>query len=350
MASGERAVRRLNPGSSAPVRASNAGRAALFLAGLIAVCQPPLAARANDSAATLSAGGLVLEKTADIAIVSEDLRVSVERIEVDYVFENLTDRDIGLTIAFPFPETFVDDFDGLLSESRSGQLVDFTTRFEDRPIEAREVIEIIGLDGRSLTGLFQREGFPLSPTDEAYGYEAFSGDDPKITAMKARMRHLGLLGAADSRKWKVRVSYVWPATFPAGAKVAVRHSYRPLAGAFPFSVRPPGAPTDIEDFESWFKARFCPSAEQWGRLLSLAGEVGTPPGREVGYVLRTGGNWARPIGSFRLTLDKGREDNILLSCWKRSLTPASPTTLVFEARDYVPDQDLAFAVVEGARD
>lgn len=326
-----------------------AGRA-LFLAGLIAVCQPPVAARANDSAVALTAGGVVLEKTADIAMVSEDLRVSVERIEVDYVFENLTARDINMTVAFPLPETFADDFGDLAPGSQSGRLVDFNTSFGGRLVEAREVIEIVGLDGRRLTGLFQREGFPLSPVDGTYSYEAFSGDDPKITAMKARMRRLGLLGAADSRKWKVRISYVWPATFPAGAKVSVTHSYRPLAGAFPFSVRPPGAPAEIEDFESWFKARFCPSAEQWDRLRRLAGEVGAPSGREVGYVLRTGGNWARPIGSFRLTIDKGRADNVLLSCWKRPLTPASPTTLVFEARDYVPDQDLAFAVVEGVRD
>src|SRR5690606_315291 len=148
-------------------------------------------------------------------MVSEDLRISVERIEVDYVFENLTGRDIGMTVAFPIPETFADDFDSL-SAAQSGRIVDFTTSFEGRPVEAREVIEVVGLGGRRLTDLFRREGFPLSPVDRAYSWEVFSGDDPKIAAMTARMRRLGLLGAGYSRKWKVKVSYVWPATFPAG--------------------------------------------------------------------------------------------------------------------------------------
>ena len=348
-------MRRLNRGYQPPARAMK--RIGLILAGLATISFPSATAQANDSAATLVAGGVVLEKTADIAMVSEDLRISVERIEVDYVFENLTGRDIDMTVAFPipenfaddFPETFADDFDGLPA-AQSGRLVDFTTSFEGRPVEAREVIEVVGLDGRRLTDLFRREGFPLSPVDRAYSYDVFSGDDPKIAAMKARMRRLGLLGAGDSRKWKVRVSYVWPAIFPAGARVSVRHSYRPLAGAFHFSVRPPGAPTEMEDFESWFKARFCPSAAQWDRLRRLTEEVGAPLAREVGYVLRTGGNWARPIGSFRVTLDKDREDNVLLTCWKPPLTPTAPATMVFEARNYVPDQDLAFAIVEGVRD
>jgi Domain of unknown function (DUF4424) len=39
-------------------------------------------ARANDSAAELAAGGIVLETTSDIEMCSEDLSISPERVRV----------------------------------------------------------------------------------------------------------------------------------------------------------------------------------------------------------------------------------------------------------------------------
>jgi len=46
------------------------------------------AARANDSAAELSIGGLQFVRTNDIAMQSEDLRISLDRVAVRYQFAN----------------------------------------------------------------------------------------------------------------------------------------------------------------------------------------------------------------------------------------------------------------------
>ncbi len=51
-------------------------------------------AAANDSTAEHSAGGLVLTRTADIDMVSEDLFVSAGEVRVRYVFRNRSPREI----------------------------------------------------------------------------------------------------------------------------------------------------------------------------------------------------------------------------------------------------------------
>ena len=54
------------------------------IALLIALLIWPATALANDSTAALSAGGLRLEKSDQIAILSEKLRIGPKRIVVDY--------------------------------------------------------------------------------------------------------------------------------------------------------------------------------------------------------------------------------------------------------------------------
>jgi Domain of unknown function (DUF4424) len=59
--------------------------------------------RADDSTATLGAGGLALEKTDKIALVSEDLYLSPTAVKVAYRFRNLTNADVESIVAFPMP-------------------------------------------------------------------------------------------------------------------------------------------------------------------------------------------------------------------------------------------------------
>ena len=61
-----------------------------FLAVLALSARP---SRADDSTAALGAGGLVLEKTDKIALVSEDLTLSPTAVKVAYRFRNLTNAD-----------------------------------------------------------------------------------------------------------------------------------------------------------------------------------------------------------------------------------------------------------------
>src|SRR6202042_273845 len=73
-----------------------------FALALLALSGAP--ARADDSTASLKAGGLVLEKTDKIALVSEDLTLSPTAVKVAYRFRNLTNADVETTVAFPMPD------------------------------------------------------------------------------------------------------------------------------------------------------------------------------------------------------------------------------------------------------
>ena len=56
------------------------------------------AADANDSAGGLTATGLVFGQTDQVVMVEEDLFIGLDRIAVDYVFRNVSDRDFTLSL------------------------------------------------------------------------------------------------------------------------------------------------------------------------------------------------------------------------------------------------------------
>ena len=72
----------------------------LCIAALLAASMLVAPAAANDSVASMGAGGLVFQRTDGIEMRSEDLYVSAREIRVRYHFFNRTDRDIGTLVAF----------------------------------------------------------------------------------------------------------------------------------------------------------------------------------------------------------------------------------------------------------
>src|SRR5262245_8833751 len=62
--------------------------------GLAIVLIWPAALRANDTMATVGAGGLQFEQTDKIRMEREDLYLSPREVRVSYVFRNLTNQDV----------------------------------------------------------------------------------------------------------------------------------------------------------------------------------------------------------------------------------------------------------------
>jgi hypothetical protein len=69
-------------------------------------CSAPPAA-ANDSTASLAAGGLTLTYNPHISMESQDLYLSREEVRVVYRFRNRSDRDIATLVAFPLPSMII---------------------------------------------------------------------------------------------------------------------------------------------------------------------------------------------------------------------------------------------------
>ncbi|AXS39639.1 DUF4424 family protein [Breoghania sp. L-A4] len=312
-----------------------ASSAIIVAAGLVSV----LPALANDSSASIVAGGVVLGTTDAVRIASEGLYVSAERIDVDYVFENITDRDVTVQMAFPLPDVDARNVYGTWPEqAESTRFINFATSIDGRPVVTREIVEIIGADGRPITDIFRREGFPLAPYSSAWGDDIETGT-PEAEARMARLAELGLLSADGRPDWTTRISFVWEAIFPARRTVEVSHSYKPVAGSFFFTP-------EVDNFESWYRARYCASAGEWRSLNRVAGRKQEYRLiSEVGYALKPGANWAGPIGRFHLTLDKGHPKNLITLCFKGDLKKTAPTRFEFEAFDYTPREDILFAIM-----
>jgi hypothetical protein len=67
--------------------------------------------------------------------------------------------------------------------------------------------------------------------------------------------------------------------------------------------------------------------------------------RTLGYVLTTGANWAKPIGSFRLTIEKDAPDQLITLC-AEGLKKTSPTRFEMTRTDFTPQDDIRIMMLE----
>src|SRR5579863_6968591 len=101
---------------------------------------------ANDSAAELSIGGLQFVRTNDVAMESEDLRISLDRVTVRYQFANTTGKPVTLTVAFPLPDIDLSEAENIaLPSTDPVNFVDFETKIDGVPAQFK-------IDQRAMVG------------------------------------------------------------------------------------------------------------------------------------------------------------------------------------------------------
>jgi uncharacterized protein DUF4424 len=309
-------------------------RAVLVLAALALL---PAAVRADDSPASLAAGGIVLVKRTDIRMASEDLFVGLDKISVRLEFVNDGAKDVDALLAFPLPD--IDLGDDRANGLDFGQMtkdpenfVGFTTRVNGKPVAAKAE-QRAWHKGKDVTATVKALGYPINTlVDQRYP----SGD-----AASAKLRAAGLLTPGGHFDWAVRTRFYWMQHFPRGRTVVVEHEYRPVTGSYG------AAPNDLDDrrMRNSMRRYSCLDArteKAWrASLQTQAGFVD-----DVSYVLKTARNWKGPIGRFRLVVDKGKPENLMTLCWSGRLVATSPTRFEFAARDFVPRQDVDLMVLE----
>ena len=322
--------------------------AALILAG------GATAAIANDSTATVAAGGLVLEKTDQIAMESEDLYVSADEVRVRYLFRNLSAKPVTTVVAFPMPSRKMsDEFGGDVAYPS-----DFRTTVDGRPVKVTlERKAVVG--GKDHRARLEALKIPIAP--ESIG-EAIKAMDALPAAAKAELIRLGIAGEEewdDDNKgmkkhliplWTVEDKYYWTQTFPAGRQVRIDHRYVPGAGgsveafiAFPEYRNTPESKAAI--------VKYCVdeatiAAVDKRRNKGLEGPL--MPQRTVEYILTTGDNWAKPIGDFRLVVDKGKPGNLVSFCGE-GVKKISPTQFEMRKTNWRPTRDLEVLILEPRR-
>lgn len=245
-------------------------------------------AGANDSTAEAAAGGLVLTKSDAIDMVSEDLFVSADEVRVRYVFRNRTAKNVRTIVAFPLP-----DEDLAEQEYRDFAFPhDFVTKVDGKPVRVALERKLVGKDKRKTT-------------------------------------------------------YHWEQVFSAGRDLVVEHRYVPGTGV---SVGTALVLPDVRHGEEGraYAARYCTDATFLAGVDRLAARAGgaeaAVPEYRIAYVLKTGGNWRAPIGSFRLVVDKGAPENLVSFC-AEGVRKISPTQFEVRHTNWRPDRDLDILIV-----
>ena len=342
-----------------------------FLIATFALVLPSLTpAHANDGFGGLSATGLTFGQTDAIAMKSEDLYISPTYISVDYVFANTSDQDVTGEVIFPLPPIHIwslaEGMINLPEDPTRENLVGFTATVDGQPVavqidriavieqpwdEARPASQNYDTPGRDVTADMARLGLPMT-LDIDTVRAALNALTP---AQRAEARAAGLVDVFDPDAadrpdnsyalWSVIYRYHWTQTFPAGADLRVSHAYDnlPPGGLFSWTDPP-------EEYQGSLLETHCIDA---GTSKALVKALKNPEGSDYGdfgtayfisYVLRTANSWAGPIGSFRLTIDKGNPDNIVSLC-ADGVKKTGPTTFVVEKTNYTPDRDLEILVV-----
>src|ERR1051325_2161605 len=111
---------------------------AVRLLALAAASAAAVTARADDSSASLGAGGIAFTKMADVRMASEDLRLSPDAVRIRYTFVNDGKADVDTLVAFPLPDIDAYEFWGTPIGRITGDPVNFVgfkaVRSEERRV------------------------------------------------------------------------------------------------------------------------------------------------------------------------------------------------------------------------
>src|ERR1700733_8741287 len=316
--------------------------------------------RADDSTATLGAGGLALEKTDKIALVSEDLTLSPTAVKVAYRFRNLTNQDYETIVAFPMPD-IAGSVDMAISipDPASDNFLRFVTRVDGKPVnsqvEQRAFLTAPDKPEVEITERLKSLGVPLVPTMDAAGSALSALSAPQRKALA----DAGIVYPEDIDVgkgahtewvplWTLRSKFWRSQVFPAGRDLLVEQTYTPGAGSQ--STLSFGAPDLSAAGTARYRETYCTdgpfakAAQAIYRAANAPHPTVSAFEEYLSYVITSGANWAGPIGTFRLVVDKG--DSALVSFCGDGVRKIGPTTFEMTAKDYTPRRDIDILFVK----
>jgi len=315
---------------------------------IAAAFAPP--AIANDTTAELATGELVLITNSDIIMRAERLFISMTEVRVRYVFFNKSDKDISSTIAFPMPDIRGDAVTDIAVPTADPQnVLGFSVISAGRAVNSR-VEQKVFANGVDQTEVLRRLGIPLAPHVE-------STHNALDKLPRTEWTHLVNLGLADPDtamkkehlfpRWTLKTTYFWQDTFPARRRLVVEHRYKPSVGSSVVTML--GNPDPAIESLASYQRKYCVDADfvdTVTRARRAADSKYAPfTERRIEYILATGANWAGPIGSFTLVVDKGSSQNLVSFC-ANGVKKISPTQFEVRKRNFIPTSDLSILILQ----
>jgi hypothetical protein len=301
--------------------------AVLFAAGVCFSAAIP--ALADDSAASIAAGGLVPRRENRIVMAKEVLRISPTKIVVDYDFRNDSDQDVTTEVAFPIPPYQNEWAEGDLAEQAFRS---FKVWVDEKPIEYKAEAKAI-LKGRDISATLNARHIDIATyghfqfvNQEGHNEEEIEAPDfaHLSNAEKQSLVKQGILaGMDDYGQWTVNLQYHWAQNFPAHSTVHIRHEYTPSDGfqAIPLDAfrntllhkKPVGNDYESKDQRENLKLLdgFCPDPSLLRASIRAIADSDPENGQYlspewVDFILTSANTWKQPIEDFTLIVERGK--------------------------------------------
>ncbi|NWK97803.1 hypothetical protein DM806_19520 [Sphingobium lactosutens] len=291
----------------------------------------PASALANDSSAQLAAGGLVLTRSDRIEMQREDLEISRSAVNVRYVFVNRSGKDVTSRVAFPLPPVGGRAFfevDIAIPVDAPDNFLGFTTLIDGKPV-AMEMEQKAMVNKIDHAAWLRAHAIPLAP----HRGDAQEALDRLSAPLGDEATKLGLIDPDGYPGWELHTTYHWVQHFPAGVPVIVEHHYQPSVGGTVGTMLGSG-----EERETI--ARHCVEPPLLATLRRAAATDTLYTEEWLDYILVTGGNWKKPIGEFRLIVDKERPEDLVSFCGS-GVRKIGPTRFEMKKSNWRPDRDLS---------
>jgi len=332
----------------------------------VAISTYPLLA--NDTSIGIESPGLEVEGNEVIKMVSEDLYISLKEIRVRYIFRNTSKYDVSLKVSFPIPLLSPGgpyNCEERLKHIRGTDPFDFKTSIDGKNLhysnppttrayagkeyngEQESFSELIERH-RDVTDLLNKAGIPLTLNREEvmHVYNLL----PQVT--KNEFIKAGLITEGEILEpgetnwepiWGLLTIYSRQQKFPAGKDVIVEHSYKPAPTTRVLSL----TDDDIRMYsvdDATQRAFLKKVAHNDNQSLKNPDQPLKPgevfyDNHYITYILTSAKSWQGPIGTFRLTIDKGDVKNIV-SLSMPGIQKTGPTTFSVEKKNFVPERDL----------
>ena len=338
---------------------------ALLFAGMAIFAAAP--ALADDSAASIAAGGLVPRRETRIVMAKEVLRISPDKIVVDYDFRNDTDQDVTTEVAFPVPPyTYGPESPDITDASFS----DFKLLIDGKTVAFQTEAKAT-LDAKDVTAILTDDKIDIASFGHIRQPDPGSGQmqTPDVSrlpqAEQKRLTTIGLFDAEDGwGLWTVHLQYHWTQTFPAHSTVHIQHQYTPVEGSelMPIDTlkyvsehKQPGGDADTVQYELQDIQRLeslCPDPSFLSGLIKQmvasqpdSGELAQP--HWVDFILTSANTWRQPIEDFTLIVERGKpelekDQNVVSLCTPQNVpvTKLDANTFQLHLTNFVPKDEL----------
>jgi hypothetical protein len=311
--------------------------------------------RADDGAASIGVGGIILMKREPrIVMAREVLNISDAQVVVDYDFRNDSSADITTEVAFPIPD-YVDDPDGPRADLAGFD--DFKLFVNGIPTSFKTEVRAFTKRGE-ITSMLKAYGIDAA----SFAHEHPGKDGNPVNELRRlsrkQLQELDSLRAIESLDdlepdWSVRKKYHWFQTFPAHATTHIRHEYTPVLG----NSNTIGDPKDMKNRHPDEEyASVCPDKSLQNTLAKIWNQPRSPDDVSplwisyVDFILTTANTWKTPIEDFTLNVERPHDPKYVFYvsfCWDGPVTRIDADHFTSHVVGLLPKKELRVGYIIG---